>query len=179
MKATIVLLPGDGIGGEVVTEGRAVLDEIAARFGHDFAFEEQLIGGIAIDRTGAPLPESTLAACRASSAILLGAVGGPKWDDPAAKVRPEQGLLGLRRELDLYGNLRPVLAYPQLAAASPVIGRELRELDLPEGSTIAVLIRDERAHSPRSDTKLRSGDKLLAVTSADSEAELRSLLIGE
>ena len=120
MKATIVLLPGDGIGGEVVAEARAVLEAVAARSGHQLAFEEQLIGGAAIDGTGSPLPEVTLERCRQADAVMLGAVGGPKWDDPTAKVRPEQGLLGLRRELALYGNLRPIHVYPQLAAASPL-----------------------------------------------------------
>jgi 3-isopropylmalate dehydrogenase len=130
MKATIVLLPGDGIGAEVVAEGRAMLEAVAGRFGHTLRFEEHPIGGVAIDRTGSPLPESTLAACRAADAILLGAVGGPKWDDPAAKVRPEQGLLGLRRELDLFANLRPILAYPQLAAASPLKGDRLADVNI-------------------------------------------------
>jgi 3-isopropylmalate dehydrogenase len=130
MKATIVLLPGDGIGPEVVAEARALLEAVAARFGHQLGFEEHLVGGAAIDHGGAPLPETTLAGCRAADAVLLGAVGGPKWDDPTAKVRPEQGLLALRRELALYGNLRPVLPYPQLAAASPIKGDRLAGVDI-------------------------------------------------
>src|SRR6478752_649510 len=93
MKATIVLLPGDGIGPEVVHEARAVLELVAKRFDHQFSFSEQLIGGIAIDRTTNPLPTPTIAACKGADAVLLGAVGGPKWDDPKARVRPEQGLL--------------------------------------------------------------------------------------
>src|SRR4051812_20769279 len=99
MNATIVLLPGDGIGPEVVAEARAVLDVVAERAGHHFAFEEHRFGGCAIDAHGTPLTEATLAACRAADAILLGAVGGPAWSDPGAKVRPEQGLLGLRKSL--------------------------------------------------------------------------------
>src|SRR4051812_24198120 len=99
MLATIALLPGDGIGREVVDEARLVLETIGARFGHTFAFTEHLLGGCAIDATGEPLPASTLEGCQAADAVLLGAVGGPKWDDPKAKVRPEGGLLGLRRAL--------------------------------------------------------------------------------
>ena len=118
MHAKITTLPGDGIGPEVVAEGVKLLQAVAAQFGHTFEFTECLIGGIAIDQTGAPLPGATLAACRASDAVLLGAVGGPKWSDPRASVRPEQGLLGLRGGLGLFANIRPVKVYPALASAS-------------------------------------------------------------
>jgi len=101
MKATIVLLPGDGIGPEVVDQARRVLEAIAQLFGHRFAFEEHLIGGASIDAHGTALGNDALDACRKADAVLLGAVGGPKWDDPNAKVRPEQGLLGLRKALGL------------------------------------------------------------------------------
>lgn len=120
MKATIVLLPGDGIGPEVVREAHRVLAAVAARGGHEFTFAEHLIGGAAIDQHGDPLPPATVTACNAADAILLGAVGGPRWDDPKAKVRPEQGLLGLRKRLGLFGNLRPVRVHPALAPASPL-----------------------------------------------------------
>jgi len=120
MKATIVLLPGDGIGPEVVHEAELVLAAVAAREGHELGFDSHLIGGIAIDTHGDPLPPSTLAACGKADAILLGAVGGPAWDDPRAKLRPEQGLLGLRKRLGLFANLRPVRVHPALAAASPL-----------------------------------------------------------
>jgi 3-isopropylmalate dehydrogenase len=130
MKAAIVLLPGDGIGAEVVAEAVAVLDEVADRWGHRWSYARHLIGGGAIDATGTPLPDETLAACRAADAVLLGAVGGPKWDDPSAKVRPEQGLLGIRRALGLFANLRPVLAYPQLAAVSPIKGERLADVNI-------------------------------------------------
>ena len=130
MKARIVLLPGDGIGPEVVHEARLVLDAIAAHFGHAFEFDEQLIGGAAIDATGGALPPGALAACRAADAILLGAVGGPTWDDPSAKVRPEQGLLALRKELDLWANLRPVRPFPELAACSPLRPERLAGTDV-------------------------------------------------
>ena len=130
MKASIVLLPGDGIGPEVVREARATLEAVGARFGHVFEFVEHLIGGAAIDRTGSALPPDTIEACRVADAVLLGAVGGPKWDDPKATVRPEQGLLGLRRALNLYANLRPVRPYAPLAGASPLRPERLADVDL-------------------------------------------------
>lgn len=113
-----VLLPGDGIGPEVVAEARKVLEAVAVRFGLAFTFEEQLIGGAAIEATGDPLPSSTVAACRVSDAVILGAVGGPMWDDPMAKTRPEDGLLGIRAELGLYANLRPIQVH--FPTASPL-----------------------------------------------------------
>ncbi len=120
MEATFVLLPGDGIGPEVISGARRVLEAVAAASGHTFGFDTHLMGGCAIDEYGDPLPESTLAACRAADAILLGAVGGPKWDDPTAKTRPEAGLLTLRKELGLFANLRPITAHSQLLDASPL-----------------------------------------------------------
>ncbi len=129
MKASIAVLAGDGIGPEVVAQATRVLDAAAARFGHDFAQREALVGGIAIDKTGAPLPAETLAQCREADGVLLGAVGGPKWE-PAAKVRPEQGLLALRKDLGLYANLRPVTLFPQLVAASPLKPEVLAGVDL-------------------------------------------------
>ena len=130
MNARITLLPGDGIGPEVVAEGRKVLEAVAAGFGHTFAFSEALIGGIAIDQTGVPLPDDTLDACRTADAVLLGAAGGPKWSDPAAAVRPEQGLLRLRKELGLFANLRPVKVVPALAGASTLKPEVVSGVDL-------------------------------------------------
>jgi len=120
VNAQIVLLPGDGIGPEVVAEARRVLEKVATRFGHQFEFSSHPIGGNAIDDFGDPLPRSTLDACRKSAAILLGAVGGPKWDDPTAKTRPEAGLLKIRKELGLFANLRPITALECLLDASPL-----------------------------------------------------------
>ncbi|GMR10443.1 MAG: 3-isopropylmalate dehydrogenase [Anaerolineae bacterium] len=130
MEAKIVLLPGDGVGPEVVNEGRKVLEAVAISYDHRFDFEEQPIGGVAIDGAGDPLPSSTLEACRSAAAVLLGAVGGPKWDDPQAKVRPEQGLLGLRKGLQLYANLRPVRLIPELVDASPLRPELVQEVDI-------------------------------------------------
>ena len=129
MEALITLMPGDGIGPEVATAGHAVLERIAKRHGHRFTFSEQLIGGAAIDACGEPLPADTVAACKDSDAVLLGAVGGPKWSDPNATVRPEQGLLGLRALLGVYANLRPVNVYPELEGASPLKPEILQGVD--------------------------------------------------
>jgi 3-isopropylmalate dehydrogenase len=120
VQAQIVLLPGDGIGPEVVAQGERVLVAVAQKFGHSFQFTTGLIGGCAIDACGDPLPEQTLTACKASQAVLLGAVGGPKWDDPNAKTRPEIGLLKIRKELGLFANLRPISVSPHLISASPL-----------------------------------------------------------
>jgi 3-isopropylmalate dehydrogenase len=120
VDAKIVLLPGDGIGPEIVVQAHRVLQTVADRSGHQFQFAAHAIGGCAIDEFGNPLPEETLEACRSSDAILLGAVGGPKWDDPNAKTRPEVGLLGLRKELQLFANLRPIKPHRALIAASPL-----------------------------------------------------------
>ena len=130
MEANLVLLPGDGIGPEVLDAGVEVLNTIAKRFGHTFSTIEKPIGGCAIDDFGTALPDDTLDACKKADAVMLGAVGGPKWSDPTASVRPEQGLLGLRKGLGLYANLRPVHPHPTLFAASPVKEERLQNVDL-------------------------------------------------
>lgn len=130
MQARIVVLGGDGIGPEVTREGVRVLEAIAKRFQHEFQFEEHLIGGAAIDATQSPLPASTVSACGSADAVLLGAVGGPKWSDPNAKVRPEQGLLALRKALAVFANLRPVSIHPALLDASPIKPEVLRGTDI-------------------------------------------------
>ena len=130
MKARIVTLPGDGVGPEVTAAAVAVLQAVAGHYGHEFSFDEQLIGGCAIDATGEPLPAATLAACQQADAVLLGAVGGPKWSDPNAKVRPEQGLLGLRAALGVYANLRPLQVHPALADLSPLKNERLQGVDV-------------------------------------------------
>jgi 3-isopropylmalate dehydrogenase len=130
MKSHLVLLPGDGIGPEVLGAAVTVLEAIAERFRHTFSYEEHLIGGHAIDETGTALPVQTLQASLAADAVLLGAVGGPKWDDPAAKVRPEQGLLAIRKKMGLFANLRPVRPHPSLLTASPLRPERLQGVDL-------------------------------------------------
>ena len=130
MEAKIVLLPGDGIGPEIVNQAQLVLDAVASKFGHQFTFESHLMGGCAIDETGSALPGETLTACRTANAILLGAVGGPKWDDPRAKTRPEAGLLKIRKELGLFANLRPVNPHPQMIDASPLKSEIISGVDI-------------------------------------------------
>jgi 3-isopropylmalate dehydrogenase len=130
MKGRIVLLPGDGIGPEVTRAAVQVLQAVAGKSGHSYTFEERLIGGCAIDQEGAALSEDTLDVCNASSAVLLGAVGGPKWDDPQSQVRPEQGLLELRKGLGVFANLRPVQVHPSLVDASPLKSEKLAGVDL-------------------------------------------------
>lgn len=130
MEATIVLLGGDGIGPEVVAEGKRVLEAVAQRFGHRFTFVEELIGGAALDSHGVPLTDGTLAACKESNAVLLGAVGGPKWDTLPGHLRPEKGLLALRKGLGLWANLRPVKVHPLLTDRSPLRPERLTNVDL-------------------------------------------------
>ncbi len=124
------MLAGDGIGPEVTAAGLRVLERIGEASGHRFRISEQLIGGAAIDATGNPFPDDTAASCRDSNAIMLGAVGGPKWSDPNAAIRPEQGLLALRAELGVYANLRPVRIFEELADASPIKHDRLQGVDL-------------------------------------------------
>lgn len=130
MDYHIAVLGGDGIGPEVVAEALKVLDAVGARSGHRFLTGEGVIGGIAIDTTGTALPDATLELCRNSDAVLLGAVGGPKWDNPDATVRPEQGLLGLRKALSLFANVRPVTVHAHLLDASPLRPERLEGVDL-------------------------------------------------
>ena len=130
MKARIVTLPGDGVGPEVTAAAVSVLQAVASHHEHEFEFVERLIGGCAIDAYGEPLPATTLSACQNADAILLGAVGGPQWSDPDAKVRPEQGLLGLRAALGVYANLRPLQVHPALADLSPLKNARLHGVDL-------------------------------------------------
>src|SRR6185295_2668931 len=129
-RATIAVFPGDGIGPEVTTQARAVLALCAERFDLQLEFVEGLIGGGAIDRDGTALPAESLQLAKASDAVLLGAVGGPKWDNPQSRVRPEQALLGLRRELELFANLRPIVAHPRLIAAAPLKAELLDGVDI-------------------------------------------------
>lgn len=130
MKATIATLSGDGIGPEVMEQALRVLAKIGAKFGHEFTTNEGLIGGIAIDQTGTSLPDETIRICEQSDAILLAAVGGPGWSDPAATVRPEQGLLKIRQHFGLFANLRPVKVYPALVSHAPLRPDLLEGVDI-------------------------------------------------
>lgn len=131
MKKNILVIPGDGIGPEVTTWGKAVLTQIAESFGHEFSFDEALMGHAAIEATGNPLPDETLEKARKSDAILFGAVGHAKYDnDPSLKVRPEQGLLKIRKELGLYANLRPIMLFDELLNASSIKAEILKGTDI-------------------------------------------------
>src|SRR6266478_9020895 len=126
----IAVLPGDGIGAEVTPEAIRVLEAVGKGTGTAFEFERALVGGAAIDATGKPLAPGTLELCRAAHAILFGAVGGPKWDDVPHEQRPERGLLAIRKELDLYANLRPAKCFPMLVDASPLKREVVEGTDL-------------------------------------------------
>jgi 3-isopropylmalate dehydrogenase len=126
----VAVLPGDGIGVEVTAEATKILELIGRRYGHQFTIEHGLIGGAAMDATGVPLPDATVELCRRADAVILGAVGDPKFDDPTAALRPEQALLGIRKELGLYANLRPVWLHADLAAASPLRPENVAGIDL-------------------------------------------------
>ena len=126
MRKNIAVLPGDGIGPEIIRQALKVLDAVAERSGLDFEYETVPVGGCCIDEYGVPITEDGLKLCLASDSVLLGAVGGPKWDGLPAAIRPEKALLGLRKELELFANLRPVRLYPQLAGASPLSAAVLR-----------------------------------------------------
>ena len=129
-KKTILFLPGDGIGPEVSSSAKSILEFINEIYNLDFVIEEALVGGSAYDQTGVPLPEETLNAARTSDAILLGAVGGPKWDDLDYQYRPERALLGLRSELDLFANFRPAILSGHLTASSSLKAEKVENLDL-------------------------------------------------
>ncbi len=130
MKYSITVLPGDGVGPEVVAEATKVMEAVGHKFGHSFDLSFGSIGGNAIDEFGTALPDETVALCEKTDAVLFGAVGGPKWDDPSAKVRPEDGILGIRKILGLFANLRPVKVYPELINSSPIKPHLLEGVDM-------------------------------------------------
>jgi 3-isopropylmalate dehydrogenase len=168
MEASITVLPGDGIGPEVVGAAIKTLSAVANQFGHGFRFEEQLLGGCAIDETGIALPQATLDSCLQADAVLLGAVGGPKWDDPTAEHRPEQGLLGIRKALGLYANLRPVKPHPDLLSASPLRPERLAGVDL---LVVRELTGGIYFGEPR-ERRTRDGETMAIDTMAYSESEI-------
>jgi len=169
MRAVIAVLPGDGIGPEVVDQARRVLAVVGEKGGHTFTLKDALIGGIAIDETGSALPPETLEIARAADAVLLGAVGGPKWDDPRGKVRPEQGLLAIRKGLGLFANLRPVSVNPRVVHASPLRPELLAGVDM-------IVVRELTGGIYFGD-KLRDGDRasdLCVYTVAEVERIVRT-----
>jgi len=131
MNFKIAVLPGDGIGPEIIQQAKKVVLATGKKFGHAFTFNEALIGAVAIDKTGSPLPAETLELCKSSDAVLFGAIGDPKYDNnPSAKVRPEQGLLAMRKELGLYANVRPITTFPSLLDKSPLKKEVVKGVDI-------------------------------------------------
>lgn len=172
MSKKVLVLSGDGIGPEIITEAVKVLKAAAAKTNVALELDEALIGGAAIGETGGPLPEATLAKCRAADAILLGAVGDPKWDGIERHLRPEQGLLTLRQELDLFGNLRPAILYPQLAGASSLKPEVVSGLDI-------LIVRELTGGiyfgEPRGVRTLENGERQGYNTYVYKESEIRRI----
>ena len=171
MSRRVLLLPGDGIGPEIVAEARRLLEWLRGR-GLDLELEEGLIGGAAIDAAGSPLPEETLERARAADAVLLGAVGGPRWDGLPAERRPERGLLGLRAALGLFANLRPAVLHPELAAASTLKPEVVAGLDL-------LIVRELTGGiyfgEPRGVRTREDGERVGVNTLVYSESEIRRI----
>lgn len=174
MKKNICLLPGDGIGPEILAQGVAILKAVGQKFGHEFVFSEALIGGAAFDATGSPLPEATIEACRKADAVFLAAVGGPKWDGLAPDKRPEKGLLGIRKELGLFANLRPALLLPELAGAC------LLRADVAAKGLDLIVIReltgDVYFGEPRG-VEIRDGQRTGFNTMVYTEDEIRRIAV--
>lgn len=170
----ILLLPGDGIGPEVVAQARQVLEATATREGFGIDFADAVIGGAAIDAFGSALPDDALRLAQGSDAVLLGAVGGPKWDDPKAKVRPEQALLGLRKELGLFANLRPVQIFPELLDAAPLKADILRGVDLVVVRELTGGIYFGKPSERRGEPGNRDAIDTLVYTEAEVERLMRS-----
>ncbi len=172
MSKKVLILPGDGIGPEVVAEAVKVLKVVDGKFGLDLELNEALLGGCAIDATGVPLPDETLEAARVSDAILLGAVGGPKWDNLEMSKRPEKGLLGIRGQLELFGNLRPAILFPQLASASSLKPEVVAGLDI-------LIVRELTGGiyfgQPRGIETLDNGERRGFNTDVYSESEIRRI----
>ena len=172
MTRNILLLPGDGIGPEIVAEAEKVLRKVNEDFSLDLHFESALVGGAAIDEYEDPLPDSTLDKARKADAILLGAVGGPKWDDRPMAKRPEKGLLGLRSNLELFANLRPAILYPQLASASSLKPEVVSGLDI---MIVRELTGGIYFGQPRGIRNLEHGERQGYNTYAYTESEIRRI----
>jgi 3-isopropylmalate dehydrogenase len=172
MKFNIAVMPGDGIGVEITEQAVKVLEKVGEKYGHEFKFEEVLIGGVAIDKTGTPLPKETVEICKKSDAVLLGAVGGPKWDNLAGDKRPEAGLLGIRKELGLYANIRPAILHKALRSACPI-----REDIIGEGLDICVVreLTGGIYFGPRSTKTNENGELEAHDTLVYTESEVRRI----
>lgn len=172
MSKHIVILAGDGIGPEIIGEAVKVLDVVNQRFDLGLSWSHELLGGAAIDAHGVPLPDVTLSAARAAGAVLLGAVGGPKWDNIERSIRPERGLLKIRSELNLFANLRPAILYPQLASASSLRPEIVSGLDL-------LIVRELTGGiyfgQPRGIRILENGERQGFNTDVYSESEIRRI----
>ncbi len=172
MSQRVLVLPGDHIGPEVVAQARRVLEQVASDFGLGLELEEGLIGGAALEASGVPLPDRTLEQARQAEAILLGAVGGPQWDQVARELRPERGLLKIRAELGLFGNLRPAILYPQLAAASSLRPEVVAGLDI-------LIVRELTGGiyfgEPRGIRTLENGERQGYNTYVYSESEIERI----
>lgn len=172
MSRTVLMLPGDGIGPEIVAEAEKVLRKINDQFNLELHFEQALVGGAAIDETGEPLPGKTLDQARKADAILLGAVGGPKWDKLEMAKRPEKGLLGLRSNLELFANLRPAILYPQLASASSLKPEVVSGLDI---MIVRELTGGIYFGQPRGIRELEGGERQGYNTYVYRESEIRRI----
>ena len=172
MSQHIVILAGDGIGPEIMAEATKVLAKVNQQFNLDLTWSNELLGGCAIDATGVPLPDQTLEAARKADAILLGAVGGPKWDTIERSIRPERGLLKIRSELKLFANLRPAILYPQLASASSLKPEIVAGLDI-------LIVRELTGGiyfgQPRGIRELENGEKQGFNTDVYSESEINRI----
>lgn len=168
MNYKIAVIKGDGIGPEIVGASQKVLDEIGRKYGHRFDYAEVLAGGIAIDKTGSPLPQETVEVCRASDAVLLGAMGGPKWDNLPGDKRPETGLLGIRKALGLYANLRPAMLFDELRDASPLKSEII-------GDGLDVLVVRELTGDVYFGEKHREGDEFASDLMNYSRSEVERI----
>ena len=173
MNYNIALIKGDGIGPEIVDSACAVLDKIGQKFNHTFAYTEYLAGGCAIDATGAPLPQETIDGCKASDSVLLGAVGGPKWDTLPGELRPEKALLGIRAALGLYSNIRPAKLYAALKDACPL------RADLAAGGFDIVIVRELTGGMYFGDNGRRKGQFGLEAYDTECYSEMEIERIGK
>jgi len=172
MRFSLCVMPGDGIGPEIMAQGLKVLTAIGKKYGHEFTTVEALIGGAAIDARGVPLPAETVSACKAADAVLLGAVGGPKWDNIEKSIRPERGLLGIRKELGLFANLRPARLFPELKSAC------LLRPDIVDRGVDVMVVRELTGGlyfgEPRGE-EMVNGEKVAKNTMIYSESEIRRI----